>query len=59
MRIDVFTLFPEHFDWFRRQRHVANALARGNKLRFRNYRETTPLSASQVDDAPTAGEPEW
>lgn len=55
MRIDVFTLFPEHFDWFRRQRHVSNALARGNELRFHNYRETTPLSAGQVDDAPYGG----
>jgi tRNA (guanine37-N1)-methyltransferase len=55
VRIDVFTLFPEHFDWFRRQRHVSNALARGNKLRFHNYRETTPLSAGQVDDAPYGG----
>jgi tRNA (guanine37-N1)-methyltransferase len=55
VRIDVFTLFPEHFDWFRRQRHVSNALARGNELRFHNYRETTPLSAGQVDDAPYGG----
>ena len=55
MRIDVFTLFPEHFDWFRRQRHVSNALTRGNELRFHNYRETTPLSAGQVDDAPYGG----
>ena len=29
MQIDVFTLFPEWFDWFRTQRHVANALAPG------------------------------
>jgi tRNA (guanine37-N1)-methyltransferase len=55
VRIDVFTLFPEHFDWFRRQRHVSNALARGNELRFHNYREATPLSAGQVDDAPYGG----
>jgi hypothetical protein len=27
--IDVFTLFPEHFEWFLRQRHVSNALAGG------------------------------
>jgi tRNA (guanine37-N1)-methyltransferase len=53
--IDVFTLFPEHFDWFLRQRHVANALAGGNEVRFRNYRETTPLSAGQIDDAPYGG----
>jgi tRNA (guanine37-N1)-methyltransferase len=53
--LDVFTLFPEHFDWFVRQRHVSNALAGGTELRFRNYRETTPLSAGQVDDAPYGG----
>ena len=55
MRLDVFTLFPEHFDWFRRQRHVSNALALGNEMRFHNYRDTTPLSAGQVDDAPYGG----
>jgi tRNA (guanine37-N1)-methyltransferase len=55
VRIDVFTLFPEHFDWFLRQRHVSNALAGGNELRLHNYRETTPLSAGQVDDAPYGG----
>jgi tRNA (guanine37-N1)-methyltransferase len=53
--LDVFTLFPEHFDWFLRQRHVSNALAGGSEIRFRNYRETTPLSAGQVDDAPYGG----
>jgi tRNA (guanine37-N1)-methyltransferase len=53
--IDVFTLFPEHFDWFLRQRHVSNALAGGNQLSFRNYRDTTPLGAGQVDDSPYGG----
>jgi tRNA (guanine37-N1)-methyltransferase len=55
LNVDVFTLFPEHFDWFVRQRHVANALAGDTELRFRNYRDTTPLSAGQVDDAPYGG----
>jgi tRNA (guanine37-N1)-methyltransferase len=55
VRIDVFTLFPEHFEWFLRQRHVSNALAQGNELTFRNYRDTTPLSAGQVDDSPYGG----
>jgi tRNA (guanine37-N1)-methyltransferase len=53
--IDVFTLFPEHFEWFLRQRHVSNALAGGNELSFRNYRDTTPLGAGQVDDSPYGG----
>ena len=55
MQIDVFTLFPEHFEWFLRQRHVSNALAHGNELTFRNYRDTTPLGAGQVDDSPYGG----
>ena len=55
MRIDVFTLFPEQFDWFLRQRHVSNALSSGSELRFHNYRDTTPLGAGQVDDAPYGG----
>jgi tRNA (guanine37-N1)-methyltransferase len=53
--IDVFTLFPEHFEWFQRQRHVSNALSAGSEIRFRNYRDTTPLGAGQVDDAPYGG----
>jgi tRNA (guanine37-N1)-methyltransferase len=55
LKLDVFTLFPEHFDWFLRQRHVSNALAGGNEMRFHNYRDSTPLSAGQVDDAPYGG----
>jgi tRNA (guanine37-N1)-methyltransferase len=55
VQIDVFTLFPEHFEWFLRQRHVSNALAQGNQLAFRNYRDTTPLGAGQVDDSPYGG----
>ena len=55
MKLDVFTLFPEAFDWFQSQRSVQNALAKGNELRFLNYRDTTPLGAGQVDDAPYGG----
>lgn len=55
MRLDLFTLFPEWFEWFREQRHVANALARGSELRLFNPRETTPLGAGQVDDSPYGG----
>lgn len=55
MQIDVFTLFPEAFDWFRSQRHVENALAHGHALDCVNYRETTPLSGGQVDDMPFGG----
>jgi tRNA (guanine37-N1)-methyltransferase len=55
VRLDIFTLFPEAFDWFQSQRSVRNALAEGNELRFFNYRDTTPLGAGQVDDAPYGG----
>jgi tRNA (guanine37-N1)-methyltransferase len=55
LRIDVFTLFPEWFEWFRSQRHVRNALETGSELRFFNPRETTPLNAKQVDDTPYGG----
>lgn len=55
MKLDVFTLFPEAFDWFRSQRSVQNAIAEGNELRLLNYRDTTPLGAGQVDDAPYGG----
>ena len=55
MRLDVFTLFPEWFEWFETQRHVRNAVAAGSELRFIDYRETTPLGAGQVDDSPYGG----
>jgi tRNA (guanine37-N1)-methyltransferase len=55
LKLDVFTLFPEAFDWFRTQRSVTNAIAEGNELSFFDYRETTPLGAGQVDDAPYGG----
>jgi tRNA (guanine37-N1)-methyltransferase len=55
MEIDVFTLFPEWFEWFERQRHVRNAIAGGSRLGYVSYREHTPLSAGQVDDTPFGG----
>ena len=55
MRLDVFTLFPEWFEWFQTQRHVRNAVSGGSDLRFINYRDSTPLSGGQVDDSPYGG----
>ena len=55
MEIDVFTLFPEWFDWFASQRHVANALAAGTSCDCVNFRDHTPLSGGQVDDTPFGG----
>jgi tRNA (guanine37-N1)-methyltransferase len=55
MQIDVFTLFPPWFDWFREQRHVSNALEQGSRLECVSYRDHTPLSGGQVDDTPFGG----
>jgi tRNA (guanine37-N1)-methyltransferase len=55
VRIDVFTLFPEWFEWFQAQRHVANARREGHILECVSYRDFTPLSGGQVDDTPFGG----
>jgi len=55
VEIDVFTLFPQAFDWFRGQRHVTNALAAGHALECVDPRETTSLSGRSVDDTPFGG----
>jgi tRNA (guanine37-N1)-methyltransferase len=55
VKADVFTLFPQWFEWFRTQRHVENALALGHSVEAVDVRETTPLRWGQVDDAPFGG----
>ena len=55
MKADVFTLFPQWFEWFRAQRHVENALALGHELTMVDPRATTPLKWGQVDDTPFGG----
>ncbi len=55
MNVDVFTLFPEWFEWFASQRHVTNVLATGSRLECVNPRNHTPLSGGQVDDMPYGG----
>ncbi|MGI8429625.1 MAG: tRNA (guanosine(37)-N1)-methyltransferase TrmD [Solirubrobacteraceae bacterium] len=55
MELDVFTLFPQAFEWFEGQRHVGNVLALGHRLHYVNYRDHTPLRAGQVDDTPFGG----
>jgi tRNA (guanine37-N1)-methyltransferase len=52
VNVDVFTLFPAWFDWFREQRHVRNS---GASLETVDLRATTPLKAGQVDDTPYGG----
>ncbi len=55
MQLDVVTLFPEWFDWFRAQRHVRNAVAHGHEMRTLDPRTHTPLTGGQVDDTPFGG----
>jgi tRNA (guanine37-N1)-methyltransferase len=55
LNIDVFTLFPEWFEWFAGQRHVSNVLEAGSRLHCVNPRDHTPLSGGQVDDTPFGG----
>jgi tRNA (guanine37-N1)-methyltransferase len=55
MNLDIVTLFPEAFAWFRTQRHVDNLLSAGSTLTLINPRDHTPLSGGQVDDAPFGG----
>ncbi|HEX5309838.1 MAG TPA: tRNA (guanosine(37)-N1)-methyltransferase TrmD [Solirubrobacteraceae bacterium] len=55
MQIDVFTLFPQWFEWFESQRHVRNAIKGGAQLGYVDPRAHTPLSGGQVDDTPFGG----
>ncbi|MEI2701044.1 MAG: tRNA (guanosine(37)-N1)-methyltransferase TrmD [Baekduia sp.] len=55
MQLDVLTLFPEWFEWFRTQRHVRNAIEQGHEIRTFDPRATTPLTGGQVDDTPFGG----
>ena len=57
MRLDVFTLIPDAFAWIRERRPVAAVLGSELDLRVFNYRDTTPLTAGQVDDDPYGGGP--
>ena len=55
MRFDVFTLFPEAFDWYLGQVHVRAAGDLGHEFVLSNYRDHTPLGHLQVDDTPYGG----
>jgi len=55
MNLDIFTLFPEAFDWFREQRPVRKAIENGASFNARDYREWTPLKGGRVDDSPYGG----
>jgi tRNA (guanine37-N1)-methyltransferase len=55
VQIDIFTLVPSAFAWMCERRPLAAVLGNGLDLRLFNYRDTTPLSAGQVDDSPYGG----
>jgi tRNA (guanine37-N1)-methyltransferase len=55
LQLDVFTLVPHAFAWLTEQRPVAAVLGGELELRLVNYRDSTPLSAGQVDDDPYGG----
>jgi len=55
MRVDVFTQVPHAFGWLTEQKPLATVLGTELELRLFNYRDTTPLRAGQVDDAPYGG----
>jgi tRNA (guanine37-N1)-methyltransferase len=55
VQIDIFTLVPSAFEWMCERRPLAAVLGTGLDLRLFSYRETTPLSARQVDDEPYGG----
>jgi tRNA (guanine37-N1)-methyltransferase len=55
LQIDIFTLIPSAFAWMCERRPLAAVLGSELDLRLFSYRETTPLSARQVDDEPYGG----
>jgi tRNA (guanine37-N1)-methyltransferase len=57
VHLDVFTLIPGAFAWIQERRPVAAVLGSSLDLRIFNYRDSTPLSAGQVDDDPYGGGP--
>jgi tRNA (guanine37-N1)-methyltransferase len=57
VRLDVFTLIPGAFSWIQERRPVAAVLGSELELRIFNYRDSTPLTAGQVDDDPYGGGP--
>jgi len=55
VRFDVFTLFPEAFDWYLAQVHIRAARELEHEVVLTNYRDHTPLGHLQVDDTPYGG----
>ena len=60
MQLDVFTLFPEWFDWFRTQRHVRNALEHGHEMRTLDPRDAHAAhAAARSTTRRSAAAPGW
>jgi tRNA (guanine37-N1)-methyltransferase len=56
LSVDVFTLFPQSFDWLSSTRPLANAVAAGElELRVIDLRDWAIGQYRQVDDAPYGG----
>jgi tRNA (guanine37-N1)-methyltransferase len=55
VKLDIFTLFPEAFEWFLEQRPVRKAVEAGSEVNLRDYRDWTPIKGGRVDDAPYGG----
>lgn len=55
MKLDIFTLFPEAFEWFLAQRPARKAVEAGSGIALRDYRDWTPIKGGRVDDAPYGG----
>jgi tRNA (guanine37-N1)-methyltransferase len=55
VKITVFTLFPQWFDWFADQRHVRNAIDLGHEFDRVDMRLTTQMKGNRVDDTPYGG----
>ena len=55
MKLDIFTLFPEAFEWFLEQRPVRKAVEAGSEVNLRDFRDWTPVRGGRVDDAPYGG----
>jgi len=55
VKLDIFTLFPEAFEWFLEQRPVRKAVEASSEVNLRDYRDWTPIKGGRVDDAPYGG----
>ena len=55
MRFDIFTLFPDAFEWLLGQRSFRKSGEEGAEFTLRDYRTWTPLKGGRVDDSPYGG----